>query len=187
MENENYKCKNNCRIPSDMAERLQFNVCPKCGELYPQTEIYIDNYFRIIQLSDTLNKAKRLLLKSEFDSAVREAIIQFETTVKRKSGLSDMIGSSLMADSFSFKYDGRTKEIIEEPKIKINDLSDISKRNEQEGFKLLTMGFMQGIRNVYMHTEGTSRLYYTLQIITIVDLFLKQIQSSGSIATCADE
>jgi uncharacterized protein (TIGR02391 family) len=182
-----YKCKNKCEfpIPTDIIKKAGFNVCPICGEFYPKTLTYIENYFRIIQLSKELNEAKRLFLKSEFDASVREAIIKLETIIKDKAGLKDMMGASLMAEAFNFKTDPKTKEIIEEPKIKINELSDISKRNEQEGFKLLTMGFMQGIRNIYMHTQGAGRLYYALQIITMVDLFLKQIDGE-SIATCSE-
>jgi len=181
-----YKCKNcDSPLPPEISKKLEFNFCPTCGNLYPQTVLYIDNYFRIIQLSKELENIKKLLLKSEMNAAVREAIIKFETVVRNKSGLIDNMGSGLMADAFSFKADQKTKEIFEQPKIKLNDLSNISKRNEQEGFKLMTMGFMQGIRNIYMHTEGADRLYYALQIITLIDLFLKQIKG-GSIASCGD-
>ena len=180
-----FKCKNcDSPIPPEISMKLKFNVCPICGNLYPQTIEYIENYFRIIQISNELDASKKLLIKSELNASVREAIIKFETIIRNKSGLIDNIGASLMAEAFNFKIDLKTKEFIEEPKIKLNELSNISMRNEQEGFKLMTMGFMQGIRNIYMHTEGADRLYYALQIITIVDLFLKQIGGT-SIASCS--
>lgn len=185
MDNNNYKCTNcDSPIPPEVAKKIKFNVCPICGTLYPQTIIYISNYFRIIQLSEELNKVKNLLLKSELNASVREAIVEFETIVREKAELSDSMGASLMGKAFNFKFDSGKKEVIEEPKIKLNDLTNISKRNEQEGFTLMTMGFMKGIRNIYSHTRGASKLYYSLQIITMIDLFIKQF-SGDSLASCS--
>lgn len=189
MNIKQYKCLT-CKsadIPPQMVKDVGFNVCPICGNLYPITIEYITNYFRIIALKKELYKAKDLLLKAEMDAAVREAIITFETVVKKKSGLDELLGANLMAEAFNFKIDQKTKVIIEAPKIAVNDLSSLSKRNEQEGIKLMTMGFMQGIRNVYMHTKGAERLYYALLLISMVDLFLKQVDGRESIATCSDK
>lgn len=181
------KCKNcDSPIPPELVMQYKFNACPMCGNLYPQCIEYIENYFRIIQLTDVLRPASDLLLKSEFNAAVREAVVTFESIVRKKSGLKDLTGSDLMAKAFSFRFDPNTKKFIDRPKIKINNLSTISKRNEQEGVKFMAMGVMQGIRNIYLHTEGSAKLYYALQIITTVDLLLKQIIYAGSIATDAE-
>jgi hypothetical protein len=45
---------------------------------------------------------------------------------------------------------------------------------------------MQGIRNIFMHSTGTRRLYYCVQIISVVDLLLKQVISEESIATSSE-
>ena len=140
------------------------------------------NYLRIIQLTDVLLPASELLLKSEFNAAVREAVVTFESSVRKKSGLKDMTGTDLMAKAFSFKFDSNAKKLTEKPRIRINNLSSISKRNEQEGVKFMAMGVMQGIRNIYMHSEGSDKLYYALQILTTIDLLLKLVIYSGSIA-----
>jgi len=161
----------------------RFNVCPKCGNLFPKTIDYINNYFEIIKLSEELNKARTLFLKSELVGAVREAVIKFENIVRKKSGLGDLTGSDLMAKAFSFKFDQDKKIVTEQPKIKVNNLSNVAKRNEQEGMKFMTMGLMQGIRNIYAHYEGNERLFYCLQIITVIDLLLKQILGWESIAS----
>ena len=180
-----YKCLNcNSPLPPELVLELGFNVCPECGKLYPQTIDYLENYFRIIQLNEELKKASSLLLKTEMTAAVREALIKFETIIRKKSGLKNCYGKDLMAKAFSFKMD---RDIVtEEPKIKINDLSTNTKRNEQEGIMYLAMGLMQGIRNIYMHSEGTTKLFYSVQIITLVDLILKQILGWTSIATCSE-
>lgn len=169
-------------IPPEVVMEFKFNVCPMCGNLYPQCIEYIVNYLRIIQLTDVLLPASELLLKTEFNAAVREAVVTFESSVRKKSGLKDLTGTDLMAKAFSFKFDLNTKKLSERPKIKINNLSTISKRNEQEGVKFMAMGIMQGIRNIYMHSEGSARLYYALQILTTVDLLLKLVIYTGSIA-----
>ena len=59
----------------------------------------------------------------------------------------------------------------------------MTERNEQEGIKFLAIGLMQGIRNVYMHTRGTEKLYYCVQIITTTDLLLKQVLGWESVAS----
>jgi uncharacterized protein (TIGR02391 family) len=188
MKRRIYRCKK-CKLrftpesfPGWDSGKYRFNCCPVCGQLFGETIYYIVNYFKIIQLSEELDKARDLFLKSESVNAVREAVITFENIVRKKSGLNDLIGTDLMAKAFHFKFDPTTKRITERPKIKINNLLSISKRNEQEGIKFISMGVMQGIRNIYIHHKGNERLFYCLHIITLVDLLIKQITGWGSIA-----
>lgn len=185
------KCKN-CKVSflpklivgeEDKEIECRFNVCPNCGNLLPKTIGYIENYFEIIHLSEDLNKAKTLFLTSELVGAVREAVIKFESIVRKKSGLKELRGSDLMAKAFSFKFDENKKVISEEPKLRVNDLSNVPERNEQEGIKFISMGLMQGVRNIYMHHEGNERLFYCLQIITMVDFLLKHIMGWESVAS----
>jgi len=185
MTHELFQCPNcDARFPTtqDFWMGTTINFCPQCGNLLPETANYIDNYFRIIQLVTSLQDAKILFLKSKSVAAVREALISLETIVREKSGLKNLMGSDLMVQAFSFKYDPTTDTITKEPRIRINSLSNITERNEQEGMKFFAMGVMQGIRNIYMHTKGTEKLYYCLQIITAVDLILKQVLGWQSIA-----
>jgi len=183
MNEEIYKCPNcNVSFPAAFVTKAGFNVCPTCGNLLPETIDHIDNYFRIIQLVEPLSNAKNLLLKSESAAAVRDALVTFENIVREKAGLSDLMGPDLMAKAFSFKYDSKTNTITQEPRIAINSLSNVTERNEQEGIRFLAMGLMQGIRNIYMHTPGTEKLYYCLQIITTTDLLLKQVLGWESVA-----
>ena len=199
MKKKTYRCKT-CKISFSPIFRLQefdklgklicsedvefdrVNCCPRCGNLLPETINYIRNYFEIIHLSEELDDARDLFLKSELVGAVREAVIKFENIVRKKSGLKDLKGVDLMAKAFSFKFDQNKGAVTEEPKIKVTDLSTVAKRNEQEGVKFMSMGLMQGIRNIYTHHEGNERLFYCLQIITVVDLLLKQIKGGETIA-----
>jgi hypothetical protein len=42
------------------------------------------------------------------------------------------------------------------PPLPLNELRSANDRSEQEGFKLLTMGAMSGMRNLYSHGDVTS-------------------------------
>jgi len=178
-----YKCKYcSTDLPSNIVKTYNFNVCPSCGRLYPKCAEYIKQYFRIIQLSVSLEKAADLILKNEMTAAVREAIVTLETTVRKVSGLENQSGADLMAKAFSFKIDQQTKKVIEGPRVQINDLSSIFKRNEQDGVRFVAMGLMQGVRNIFMHSKGTEKLFYCLQVISTADMILKQIAGFGAIA-----
>ena len=83
MTKNNFLCRNcDSPIPIEMAKKYNFNVCPNCGHLYPKCIEDIRQYFRIIQLSEELEKAGSLILKSETSAAVREAVIVLETLVR---------------------------------------------------------------------------------------------------------
>lgn len=170
-----YKCKNcSSPIPKWIVKEGRFNVCPICGALYPKTKEYIENYFRVIQLSRALEKAKDLIIKAEFESSVREAVAVYESVVKDKSGLSNSFGVDLMARAFFFKINDEGV-IIDYPKIQVNNLSTLAEKNEQDGLKLLSMGVMQGVRNIYMHGSASNRIYSALQIVSFVDLLVKEV------------
>lgn len=170
-----YKCSNcDSPIPKWIVRDCKFNVCPVCGELYPQTKEYIENYFRIIQLSDSLEKAKNLIIKGEYEASVRESVVVFESLVKNKSGLPKFMGSDLMARAFSYKKNDNGT-ITEFPKIQVNGLSTISEINEQEGLKYLSMGVMSGIRNIYMHGPAEDRIYLALQIVSFINFLIQEV------------
>jgi len=176
MNKDMYECDScGASFPAELVAFVTFNVCPECGNLLPETVDYIDNYFRIIQLVEPLRNAVNLFLRTECVAAVRDAAVTLEDIVQKESDLSELMGPDLMSKAFGFKFDSNTNTVIQPPRIQINRLSNLTERNEQEGVKLLAMGLMQGIRNIYIHTEGTEKLYYCLQIITITDLLLKQV------------
>jgi len=184
-----YKCQYCMKILSGPSNEFsRFNVCPYCGKLYSETVNYIKKYFRIIQLSPLLTPCIGLLIEGKFDTAVREAIIALENAIKSKSDLKDSFGKELISKAFGFDYDQKTESIIRSPLIMLNDLSSLSKRNEQEGARLMLMGFMQGIRNIYMHGKGASNLYYAIQIITLIDTYCNTIIGlDKSIATYSEQ
>lgn len=139
----------------------------------------LKGFFDIYNLHPSLKVAVELLYKSEFESAAREAFVTVETMLKKKSKL-DLHGSSLAAKALSFEVDGKTKEVIKEPLIKINELKTESEQNEQKGIMHMLMGFFEGPRNIFQHNHvgsGASDVYS----IIITALFFLRILDGHSI------
>ena len=179
------KCTNGCLLPKQRVSLIKkngeytfgmhnFNFCPKCGDLMPEALNKTQAFFDIYYLNNNLESAKRLLYKSEFTSAAREAFVTVENAIKAKSGL-DLHGADLAAKALSFTYDNENG-LIKSPLIAINDLTTESKRNEQKGLQLLIMGFFTGQRNLYIHndvstsnTNVISILYEASFILNLLD------------------
>ena len=172
---QSYECPGCGNLDATLARELEFNLCPTCGALLPVTLEKISSFFKLIQLSSELDRASKLTLKGETVASIREALVVFETAVRSKSGLQAHTGPDLMAKAFSFEVDSKDGSVTRQPKIALNNLGSLSERNEQEGVKLMAMGLMQGVRNIYMHTAGDERLFLGLQILATVDLLLKRI------------
>jgi uncharacterized protein (TIGR02391 family) len=90
-----------------------------------------------------LPDCKEMFTDGHINESVRKALERFERRVQELSALTGKQGTSLMGAAFS--------EV--NPLIKLNPLATIQDRNEQEGFKLLTMGMMQWWRNNLSHGD----------------------------------
>jgi uncharacterized protein (TIGR02391 family) len=103
-----------------------------------------------LELFDTMNfndkviKASRDLFKDgHYRQAVHDSAIALESYVKEKSGLDKIIGQDLMFKALS----------EDNPLIKVNDLGDLTKIDEQAGIKYIAGGTMRSIKNVFGHSE----------------------------------
>lgn len=195
MPNEDYLCRNKCTIEfhqnllektgltfNDIATQGHFNCCPICGELYPATIKKILDYFEILQIQKSLSSAVKLLTLSQFDSAIREAIIVLENRIQKLANLPNLNGAELISSAFSFDHKGGS--VIQPPKIKINELMDITDINEQEGLKLSLLGFFKGLRNIYMHKSVDVRFYFVFSIFTQISFFLRIIEGENISQLC---
>lgn len=131
----------------------------------------IRGFFDVYRLHPSLEAAKRLLCKSEFEAAAREAFVAVETALKKKSGL-DTHGFDLATKALSFEADRKTGELIKPPLIAINSLENESDRNEQEGIRYMLMGFFQGPRNLYQHRHIGSGVSNSISIIIEASFFI---------------
>ena len=115
---------------------------PSIGAPERPDMIPVDLLFERLVTDDRLSQATRTRFRSRnFADAVEAAFKCLDNTVKEKSGLRDKVGSDLMFTAFSEKN----------PLLRLNELSSITERNEQEGYKHLFAGAMKGIRNPRAH------------------------------------
>ncbi len=106
--------------------------------------------YRIKQMLANLNfhglllpECRDLFEKGHANEAARKALEKFESTVKGVSGLG-ATGRNLMETAFD----------LQRPIIKLNPLLTREERNEQEGFKLISMGIMAWWRNNLSHDDA---------------------------------
>jgi len=84
--------------------------------------------------------SRSLFCTNHFSQAIFEALKALESEIKKISKI-EFDGQNLINKAFK----------INEPKIKLNPLSNILERDEQEGFRFIFMGVMRGIRNPIAH------------------------------------
>ena len=183
MSKKTYQCPNGCKLPSrkkTIKENCDhtysfaypdFPFCPNCGSLMPGSLQKIKGFFEIYHIHPELEKAKELIFKSEFESAVREASVTLENVLRKKSKL-DLHGFDLAAKALNFEVDKKTGSIIKKPLISINNLANESDRNEQYGIRYMLMGFFQGPRNLYLHRHIGSGVSNSISIIIEISFFL---------------
>ena len=183
MRTKNSSCPNGCKLPPRKKvlrekedhtftfEYNDFHYCPICGGLMPYTQKSIEDFFEVCNIHPMLKNAKRLFLKSEFESAAREAFVVVESVLRSKSGL-DLSGRKLASNALTFSTDKNTSEITKKPLIAINELRTESERDEQEGIKLMLMGFFQGLRNLYHHNQIGSGVSNALTVLIDASFFL---------------
>lgn len=184
MRRKKHSCPNHCTLPPRHKELkefkngtygfgyMDFKFCPCCGSLMPESLDKLKGFFDIYDTHPALEKALRLMYKSEFEASAREAFVVLENYLKKKSGL-DSHGFDLATRALSFEVDKKTGEIKKVPLIAINELKTESDWNEQDGIRYMLMGFFQGPRNLYQHNHIGSGVSYTIAIIIEVSFFLK--------------
>lgn len=155
--------------------------CPNCGSLMSYTQEILRNFFEVCDIHPKLKNAKKLILKSEFESAVRDSVIVLENCIKKKANLPNSHGKDLVSKAFSFTYDKTTQTITKPPLIAINNLKTESERNEHEGLMMMLIGFFQGPRNIFQHNKIGTSVHMMWSIIMQVSFFLYLIDDNGSI------
>ena len=113
-----------------------------------------------------VDSSRSLFVSGHYAQAIFEAFKRVNNEVKQVSGLSNKDGRDLMAQAF---HESR-------PVIRLNRLQNQSDRDEQEGFKFLFMGAMQGIRNPKAHEVIIQNdPYKTLEYLGIASLLLRRL------------
>ena len=188
-----YNCLNGCILPKRKKQLIQdssgeyffgyrnFRFCPCCGALMPQSIKKLQTFFDVYDLYPALNKAKRLLFKSEYEAAARESFVVLENAIRKKAGLPNLHGRDLVAKAFSMEIDKQNGTIAKVPLILLNELKTESQRNEQEGIKMMLMGFFQGPRNLYQHNSIGTSVNMTMSIVMEASFFLYLVEGDKSL------
>jgi uncharacterized protein (TIGR02391 family) len=138
----------------DRAEKLK-DAASEANNLFDRMKLHP----KIIEASESLFK------DGHYAPAILEAFKAVNNFVKQKAN-KPLDGRSLMSEVFSGTN----------PCIKLNDLKTQSDLDEQEGFKLLYMGAMVGIRNPKAHDMVQQKdPYKTLEFLAFASLLIKKI------------
>ena len=149
-----------CGCPNE--DHLIF--CRNCGVTIEHGES------TMVQSSDLhpkIKEASEVLFRDlHYASCVLEAYKALESHVKEKSGREDLSGRSLMSEVFSRK----------DPILGLNALRNESDRDEQEGFMLLFMGAMVGVRNPRAHGVVEEKdAYSTMEYLMLASMLAKRV------------
>ncbi len=118
--------------------------------------------------------SKNLFDDGHFTQATFEAFKCIEKKVQETSTLSST-GWDLMMKAFNKKS----------PKIKLNNLALMSDKDEQEGYKFIFGGTMQGIRNPRAHKSDISDTPdQCLDYLSLASLLLRRIDRSNEEENC---
>jgi len=125
----------------------------ECSDLHPKIKIASSELFRW----------------GHYAPCVLEAYKALEGHVKEKSGRYDLSGRSLMSEVFSPK----------DPILGLNALCNESDKDEQEGFMLLFMGAMVGVRNPRAHEIVMEKdAYSTMEYLMLASMLAKRVDES---------
>lgn len=122
--------------------------------------------------NEPLREASSSLFRSEhYARAVEEAFKCLNHAVREKSGLVQRDGADLMRAAFS----------VNNPVLKINDLSSTSKQNEQRGYMDIYAGAMTGIRNPRAHDHQLiDNPEAALEMIVLANHLMRKLDGSDA-------
>jgi len=116
-----------------------------------------------------INVSGKLFADSHFSQAIFEAFKEVNNMVKRKSRITRYDGKNLMAQAFT----------PGSPKLRWSQILTDSEKDEQEGFMLLFMGAMVGIRNPKAHDHVIQKdEIKTLEYLALASLLAKKIDEA---------
>lgn len=119
---------------------------------------------------DVIKFCKSELLQDNYFHAVFEATKSVADKIRQLTGLTED-GNALVVAAFN----------VNNPKLKINDLSDETKKSEQKGFSNLLTGFFGMFRNTTAHAPRISWVIEesdALDMMTMASLMHRRIDSA---------
>jgi len=132
-----------------------------------ETPITPKKLYDLLKFHPRIVKASRSRFRSgHYTDAIFSALKCIEILVRAKSGLKES-GTDLMHKVFNEKN----------PVIKLNKLEEKYEIDEQQGFRFIYAGAMQGIRNPKAHAEVQQEdPYRTLEYLALTSLLAKRLE-----------
>jgi uncharacterized protein (TIGR02391 family) len=123
--------------------------------------------------------SEKLFKNSHYSQAIFEATKGLVSCVRAKSGLSVTKERDLMFQAFDIKHTDNPMVITKKPVLRLNNLSNISEIDEQEGFCHLFVGVVIGVRNPKAHVEVIQDdPKKTLEYLAFISLLAKRTDES---------
>jgi len=138
-------------------------------EITKKDEIYKDNdpyvIFEALKLHPEIKKVSGSLFKTgHYSPSIFEAFKLVNIYVRKKSGLKDKDGTDLMHSAFNENN----------PILMLNPLKSLYDKDEQQGFRFIFVGSMQGIRNPKAHEiKELKDPQKALEYLSLASLLLK--------------
>lgn len=119
--------------------------------------------------SNIIKVSGRLFEDGHYSQSIFEAYKEINNLVKSKSGLTHLDGRTLMSQAFK----------LPSPILRWTDLKTDSDKDEQEGFMLLFMGAIVGVRNPKAHDHVIQKdKIKTLEYLSFASLLAKRIDEA---------
>ena len=152
-------------------EKIKYNINQSLKEnVRESSDIRHARYSRFIFKScchdeGLLDTVEKRLHECEYTHAIKDAFIYLTRIIRDKTGDTED-GEKLIANAFK-----RKPLLMEEDKT----LSEISRKNEIDGIKLILLGLYKGIRNPRSHDPVTDDKDKCVRILIMIDTLLMYI------------
>ncbi len=152
-----------------MLEGLIARLEEKRADISQNSSAWVKTAFEGLDLHRRIaDAASELYRDGHYRNAVLDATLALENLVKEKSRRHDLSGSGLMSTVFS-KND---------PILAVNDLTDQTDRDEQEGIMHLFLGAILGLRNPRAHSLFDDSAELAVEYIALLSLLAKIVDKT---------
>jgi uncharacterized protein (TIGR02391 family) len=152
-----------------MLEGLIARLEEKRADITQDSSVRVRTAFEGLDLHQRIaDAASELYRDGHYRNAVLDATLALENLVKEKSRRHDLTGAGLMSTVFS-KND---------PVLAINDLTDQTDRDEQEGIMHLFMGAILGLRNPRAHALFDDSAELALEYVALLSLLANTVEKT---------
>lgn len=158
---------NNYRLAQRLNDDLKSHGATSSAHVVSKVD-----YDDIVKDNELRGKTEKLFRDGHYTETVEAAIKFLENLVKQRVGLIDdnISGVSLMNKVFSANA----------PLLLINNNQSISEKDEQNGYRSILSGCMQGIRNPRVHeVDWKDSRFDAIRLLAFIDYLVERIKNAN--------